>query len=238
MQRNPAAVVLLSGGLDSTTVLAMAKEAGFDCYALTFDYGQKQLVELQAAATAARCFGCLEHRIVRLDPAAFGGSALTTAAVEVPKGRPSSAMQQGVPITYVPARNTIFLSYALALAETLQSFDIFIGANHVDYSGYPDCRPAFIAAFSALANVATKAAVEGGNRMHIHAPLMEMDKAQIVREGMRLGVDYRATHSCYDPKGAKACGHCDACQLRHRGFVQAGVADPTAYTHGPPDKVA
>lgn len=233
MMNNKRAVVLLSGGLDSTTVLAMARAAGFQCHAITFDYGQKQIVELEAARAAARRFGCVQHRVVRVDLGAFGGSALTSDALEVPKGRPLAAVESGIPITYVPARNTVFLSYALALAEVVGSFDIFIGANHVDYSGYPDCRPAFIEAFGALANVATRAAVEGEGRFTIHAPLMDMDKAAIVRAGIALGVDYSKTHSCYDPvEGGKACGRCDACALRRRGFAQAGMADPTVYGAG------
>lgn len=228
MMKNKRAVVLLSGGLDSTTVLAMAQNLGFECHAITFDYGQKQVVELEAARAAARRFDCA-HRVVRIDLGAFGGSALTDSTLDVPKDRSADAMESGIPVTYVPARNTVFLSYALALAEVIGSFDIFIGANHVDYSGYPDCRPAFVSAFTTLANLATRAAVENHGRFTVHAPLMEMDKAAIVRLGTELGVDYSQTHSCYDPVDGKACGHCDACVLRRRGFAQAGVADPTLY---------
>jgi 7-cyano-7-deazaguanine synthase len=232
MVQNKLAVVLLSGGLDSTTVLAMACEAGFECHAITFDYGQKQLVELEAAAAVAERFGCKQHRVVRIDLGAFGGSALTSNAIDVPKNRAIEEVEAGIPVTYVPARNTVFLSYALALAEVVGAFDIFIGANHVDYSGYPDCRPAFIDAFTKLANLATRASVEDKGRFTVHAPLMEMDKAAIVKAGIALGVDYSLTHSCYDPVDGKACGQCDACALRRRGFEQAGLADPTRYHAG------
>lgn len=233
MQDMKRAVVLLSGGLDSTTVLAMAREAGFSTYAMTFSYGQRQRVELDAAAEVARRYGCVEQRVVHIDLKAFGGSALTSD-LAVPKDRSSDAMGGGIPITYVPARNTIFLSYALAWAEVLGAFDIFIGANHVDYSGYPDCRPEFIAAFERLANLATGVAVEGHGHFTIHAPLMELGKADIVAAGQKLGVDYALTHSCYDPLDGLACGRCDACQLRREGFAKAGVADPTRYHDSAP----
>ncbi len=205
----------------------MTTAAGYTCHALTFDYGQKQVVELEAARVAAAAHGCQDHRVVRIDLGMFGGSALTSADLEVPKAR--SDIGAGIPITYVPARNTVFLSYALALAEVVGSFDIFIGANQLDYSGYPDCRPAFIDAFTRLANVATGAAVSGRGTFQIHAPLMDMNKAQIIKIGVALGIDYGATHSCYDPTDGRACGGCDACILRRNGFVAAGMADPTAY---------
>ena len=221
--------MLLSGGLDSTTCLALANEAGFATFAMTFDYGQRQRVELQAAAQVAKRYGCAEHRYVSIDLRAFGGSALTSDAA-VPKGRSSEAMGEAVPITYVPARNTIFLSYALAWAEVLAAYDIFIGVNVVDYSGYPDCRPAFIEAFERLAQVATCAtSPRGGPSMKIQAPLMHMSKAAIARQGARLGLDYSLTHSCYDPLQDLACGHCDACILRRQGFLDASLADPTRY---------
>jgi len=223
------AVVLLSGGLDSATVLAMARRAGFVCHALSFDYGQRQRVELQAAARVAAAMGAAEHRVVRIDLSAdggFGRSALTDA-LAVPKDRPDGG---GIPVTYVPARNTIFLSLALGYAEVVGAFDIFIGVNAIDYSGYPDCRPAFISAFETLANVATAAAVEGRGRFTIHAPLLSMTKAQIIRQGLSLGVPYELTHSCYDPdETGLSCGHCDACHLRQAGFSAAGTTDPVAY---------
>ncbi|HET6346816.1 MAG TPA: 7-cyano-7-deazaguanine synthase QueC [Myxococcota bacterium] len=223
------AVVLLSGGLDSATTLALAQEAGFAPHALSFAYGQKQAVELEAAARVSRLLGCVEHRVVHLDLGAFGGSALTSQTLEVPKDRDHASIGVGVPITYVPARNTVFLAYALAWAEVLGAFDIFIGANEVDYSGYPDCRPAFVEAFTALANLATAAAVEGRGQFRVHAPLMHMTKAEIVTRGTDLGVPYGETHSCYDPVTGLACGRCDACILRRQGFERAGIADPTRY---------
>ena len=229
MQHTKHAIVLLSGGLDSTTVLAMAAAAGYACHALTFDYGQKQVVELSAARRVAAAYGCTDHRVVRIDLGAFGGSALTATDISVPKDRSDIGAGE-IPSTYVPARNTVFLSYALAMAEVVGSFDIFIGANQVDYSGYPDCRPAFIEAFARLANVATGAAVSGRGTFQVHAPLMNMNKADIIKAGMALGIDYGATHSCYDPTDGRACGGCDACILRRAGFVAAEVADPTAYT--------
>lgn len=229
MKHPKPAVVLLSGGLDSTTVLAMAKDAGFAPHCMTFAYGQKQEVELQAAARVAQAYGAVAHQLVRIDLGAFGGSALTVAGLEVPKDRDAEAIAGGIPITYVPARNTVFLSYALAWAEVLGAFDIFLGVNDVDYSGYPDCRPEFVQAFQALANLATAAAVQGQGRYTVHAPLQRLNKAEIVQAGIKLGVDYSATHSCYDPVQGLACGRCDACQLRREGFAAAGVPDPTRY---------
>ncbi len=221
------AVVLLSGGLDSATTLALAREQGFDCYALSFRYGQRQEIELQAAARVARALGAREHRIAEVDLRAIGGSALTSE-LPVPQGRSLSELQHGIPITYVPARNTVFLAYALAWAEVLAAYDLFLGVNAVDYSGYPDCRPEFVRAFEHLANLATKAGVSG-QRFHVHAPLIELTKAEIIRQGVRLGVDYGLTHSCYAPVGELACGRCDACLLRQEGFRVAGVTDPTHY---------
>jgi 7-cyano-7-deazaguanine synthase len=227
-QARPA-VVLLSGGLDSATALAVARHDGFRCYTLTIAYGQRHAVELEAAQKVASAFGAAEHRVVHLDLRAFGGSALT-ADLALPQDRSTDEMAGGIPITYVPARNTVFLSLALAWAEVLQSFDIFMGVNAIDYSGYPDCRPEFIEAFERLANLATKAGVEQRGRFRIHTPLIHLPKADIIRKGVELGVDYRLTHSCYDPgpHGA-ACGRCDSCLLRRAGFEQAGVADPTHY---------
>ncbi len=221
------AVLCLSGGLDSTTVLAIARAQGFAVHCLAFDYGQRHRVELQAARGVAAA-GAASFTVVPIDLRAFGGSALT-ADIAVPKGRSPDEMEQGVPVTYVPARNTIFLAYALAVAEVRGAADLFVGVNQLDYSGYPDCRPAFIAAFQALANVATKAAVQDGRALTIHAPLMHMNKAAIIREGVRLGVDYAATWSCYEGLPAGACGACDACILRAKGFAEAGVPDPTKY---------
>ncbi|GIX21560.1 MAG: 7-cyano-7-deazaguanine synthase [Gammaproteobacteria bacterium] len=219
------AVVLLSGGLDSATVLAVARDRGYRCHALSVRYGQRHAVELQFAARLAERLGAVEHRVVGLDLAAFGGSALTDPALAVPE-----APADGIPLTYVPARNTVLLSLALAWAETLEAFDLFIGANAVDYSGYPDCRPAFLEAFEALANVATRAAVEGRGRYRVHAPLLHLRKADIIRLGHALGVDYALTVSCYQADEAgRACGRCDACRFRRRGFEQAGLPDPTPY---------
>ena len=218
------AVVLVSGGLDSATVLAIAKHAGFACHALSFDYGQRHRVEIEAAARVAAATGVVEHRTLAIDLAAFGGSALTDPALAVPE-----APTTGIPITYVPARNTVFLALALAHAETLGARDIFIGVNAVDYSGYPDCRPAFIEAFEALANVATRSGVEG-ERFAIHAPLISLGKADIIRRGVELGVDYAATVSCYQPNArGEACGRCESCRLRRAGFEAAGIPDPTRY---------
>ncbi|MCL2700941.1 MAG: 7-cyano-7-deazaguanine synthase QueC [Phycisphaerae bacterium] len=223
------AVVLLSGGLDSATVLALAKRAGFVCHALSFDYGQRQRVELASATHVAAAMGVAAHRVVRIDLSAdggFGRNALTDA-LAVPKDRP---VDGEIPVTYVPARNTIFLSLALGYAEGVGAFDLFIGVNAVDYSGYPDCRPAFIEAFERVANVATAAATAGLGRFTVHAPLLAMSKAEIIRQGLALNVPYGLTHSCYDPDAAGlSCGHCDACQLRLAGFAAAGATDPVAY---------
>lgn len=219
------AVCLLSGGLDSATCLALARRDGFACYALSFDYGQRHQAELAAAAQVAVCLGAEQHRVVRIGLEAFGGSALT-ADIAVPKSRSLAEMGQGIPVTYVPARNTIFLSFALAWAEVLESSDIFIGVNALDYSGYPDCRPEFIEAYERMANLATKAGVGGRTRLRIHAPLLRLTKAGIVRLGAELGVPFRMTHSCYDPLPDGApCGACDACLLRRKGFEEAGIED-------------
>ena len=219
------AVCLLSGGLDSSTCLAMARREGFACYALSFDYGQRHRVELDAAARVAASLGAVEHVVAKIDLRRFGGSALT-ADVAVPKARSAAEMGQGIPITYVPARNTIFLSFALAWAEVLESSDIYIGVNALDYSGYPDCRPEYIEAFERMANLATKAGVEGRTKMRIHTPLIAMTKAEIVRKGRELGLDFRLTHSCYDPgAGGEPCGECDSCLLRKKGFEEAGIED-------------
>ena len=221
------AVVLVSGGLDSATVLAIAKHDGFACHALSVDYGQRHRVELEAAARAVERIGAIEHRTAPIDLAAFGGSALTDPALAVPEAPATEA--SGIPITYVPARNTVFLALALAWAETLGARDIFIGVNAVDYSGYPDCRPAFIEAFRQLANVATRMGIEG-EPVEIHAPLIALDKADIIRRGTELGVDYAATVSCYQPNAhGEACGRCDSCRLRRAGFKAAGIGDPTRY---------
>jgi 7-cyano-7-deazaguanine synthase len=220
------AVVLLSGGLDSTTVLAIAKSRGFEPYALSFRYGQRHAVELERARDVAHALGVAGHVVVDVDLRQFGGSALT-ADVAVPKHASVDALPAGIPVTYVPARNTIFLSFALAWAETLGASDVFVGVNALDYSGYPDCRPEYIEAFERMANLATRAGVEGTQRLTIHAPLMAMDKAAIVRAGLALGIDYAITSSCYDPGTAgEPCGQCDACLLRAKGFTEAGVADP------------
>jgi 7-cyano-7-deazaguanine synthase len=217
---------LLSGGLDSTTVLAIAKEQGFEPYALSFHYGQRHVQELLAAESVARSQGVVKHVVAQIDLREFGGSALT-ADIAVPKGRTAVDMSDGIPITYVPARNTVFFSFALAWAETLGASDIFIGVNALDYSGYPDCRPEYIAAYETMANLATKAGVEGLQKLKIHTPLISLTKAQIVQEGMRLGVDYAETSSCYDPgEDGKPCGACDSCVLRAKGFAEAGLKDP------------
>jgi 7-cyano-7-deazaguanine synthase len=216
----------LSGGLDSTTCLAYARREGFDCYALTFDYGQRHRVELDAARHVARALGAVEHRVVSFDLRVFGGSALTSD-IEVPKDAPESAT---IPVTYVPARNTVFLSFALAWAEVTSSSDIFMGVNAIDYSGYPDCRPEFIAAFEQMANLATKAGVEGTTRIQIHTPLIRLSKREIIELAVELGVDLRLTHSCYDPDAAgRSCGRCDSCRLRLKGFAEAGLKDPVEY---------
>jgi 7-cyano-7-deazaguanine synthase len=223
------AVVLLSGGLDSSTVLAIAKSQGYALYALSFSYGQRHVIELEAARRVAASIGVEDHRIAAIDLRIFGGSALT-ADIAVPKGRDADQMSHGIPITYVPARNTIFLSFALAWAEVLGSSDIFIGVNALDYSGYPDCRPEFIAAFEKMANLATKAGVEGRQALRIHTPLIDLSKAQIVRRGIELGVDYGLTSSCYDPSpSGEPCGQCDSCLLRQKGFRENGIDDPLPY---------
>jgi 7-cyano-7-deazaguanine synthase len=219
------AVCLLSGGLDSSTCLALARRDGFACYALSFDYGQRHRVELEAAARVAKALGAERHLTIRTGLDAFGGSALTDD-IAVPKGRAASEMGEGIPVTYVPARNTIFLSFALAWAEVLESSDIFIGVNALDYSGYPDCRPEYIEAYERMANLATKAGVEGRTRVRIHTPLIRMSKAGIVRLAHELGLDFSLTHSCYDPgPDGRPCGACDSCLLRRKGFEEAGIED-------------
>src|SRR5580693_9138286 len=220
------AVVLLSGGLDSATVLAIARSEGYELYALSFSYGQRHIWELQAAARVAESIGVAQHRTATIDLRIFGGSALTDD-IEVPKGRSNDAMSRGIPITYVPARNTIFLSFALAWAEVLDSSDIFIGVNALDYSGYPDCRPEYIEAYETMANLATKAGVEGRQALKIHTPLIAMSKAEIIQKGTELGVDYSLTSSCYDPSpDGEPCGQCDSCLLRQKGFRENGIEDP------------
>lgn len=222
------AVVLLSGGLDSATVLAIARSEGYDCHCLSLDYGQRHRAELTAAARVAAALGARAHRVVRLDLAAFGGSALTDTSIALPVG----GVQPGIPVTYVPARNTILLSFALAWAEVLGARHIFFGANAVDYSGYPDCRPAFVSAFEAMANLATRAAIEGA-RLTLHVPVIDLAKADIIRRGCALGVDYALTVSCYQADAdGRACGVCDSCRLRSAGFAAAGLADPTRYRSG------
>jgi 7-cyano-7-deazaguanine synthase len=225
---NKAAVVLLSGGLDSTTTMAIATAEGYEVYALSFDYQQRHRFELEAARRVADSLGVKEHRVAKIDLRIFGGSALTDD-VDVPKKRSEKEIGVGIPVTYVPARNTIFLSYALAWAEVIPASHIFLGVNALDYSGYPDCRPEFIAEFEKLANIGTKAGVEG-MRFHIHTPLIKSSKAEIIRRALDLGVDLSLTHSCYDPTpDGRACGQCDSCQLRLKGFAEAGVADPIQY---------
>lgn len=228
--KNKPAVILSSGGLDSTTVMAIAREQGFDLYSLSFNYGQRHAFELAAAESVARELGVKQHLVIRTDLTGIGGSALT-ADIDVPKNRiTDNEESQDIPITYVPARNTIFLSYALAWAEVLGAADIFLGVNAVDYSGYPDCRPAYLQAFAKMANLATRAGVEGTTRVEIHAPLIHMTKAEIIQKGNQLGIDYALTHSCYDPDpSGLACGACDSCILRTKGFKEAGIDDPTRY---------
>ncbi|MDR2548645.1 MAG: 7-cyano-7-deazaguanine synthase QueC [Desulfobulbus sp.] len=221
------AVVLLSGGLDSTTVLAIARSQGFACNCLSFDYGQRQAVELERARTVARHFDAVRHLVLRVDLDAIGGSALT-AAIEVPKDRPLADIEQSVPVTYVPGRNIIFLAHALSWAEVLGAPDIFLGINAIDYSGYPDCRPEFLDAFAQMAALGTKAGA-AGTPFRFHAPLIRLSKKEIILKGTELGVDYSLTHSCYDPVGDRACGRCDACRLRLQGFREAGLADPVPY---------
>jgi 7-cyano-7-deazaguanine synthase len=226
------AVVLLSGGLDSATCLAWAQDQGFACHTLAIDYGQRHRVELDAARAVAAARGVTDHRELRVDLRAIGGSALT-ADLPVPRGREESAMASDIPVTYVPARNTVFLALALGMAETLGARDLVAGMNALDYSGYPDCRPEFVSAFEGLASLATKAGTEGA-KFQVHTPLMKLDKAGIIRLGVALGVDYALTHSCYDPSpDGAACGSCDSCQLRRRGFLAAGVDDPTRYASDP-----
>ena len=220
------AVCLLSGGLDSSTCLALARRDGFDCYALSFDYGQRHRIELEAAERIAASLGAARHLTVRIDLRVFGQSALT-GDIAVPKGRALDEMSSEIPVTYVPARNTVFLSFALAWAEVLESSDIFIGVNALDYSGYPDCRPEYIEAYERMANLATKATVEGRTRVKIHTPLIRLSKAEIVKLGRELGIDFILTHSCYDPHpSGRPCGRCDSCLLRRKGFEEAGIKDP------------
>ncbi len=222
------AVVLISGGIDSSTVMAIAKKAGHDIFALSFDYGQRHRYELQSAQTISKAFGVKDHLIIKIDLRAIGGSALT-ADIEVPQNRSTKEMSKEIPVTYVPARNTIFLSFALAWAEVLKAYDIFIGVNALDYSGYPDCRPEYIAAYEKMANLATKEGVDG-RHTHIHTPLINMKKSEIIKKGIELGVDYSLTHSCYNPSTmGLACGKCDSCLIREKGFQEAGVNDPTKY---------
>jgi 7-cyano-7-deazaguanine synthase len=229
MKNKLKAVVLLSGGIDSATTLAIAQSRGFDLYALSFRYGQRHKVELAAAGKIAHRFRVIKHITMDIDLRLFGHSALTDD-IAVPKSRSVDEMAKDIPITYVPARNTIFLSFALAWAEVLESNDIFIGVNALDYSGYPDCRPEYIAAYEKMANLATKAGVEGKQQLKIHTPLIQLTKAQIIQRGLELNVDFRLTHSCYDPaKNGAACGECDSCLLRLKGFTEAGVPDPTIY---------
>ncbi len=235
----PRAVILLSGGLDSTTVLAIAHSMGFACNCLSFAYGQRQSVELARARAISERWGCARHLVLRIDLDAIGGSALTTN-VTVPKDRPLSEIEHGIPVTYVPGRNIIFLAHAISWAEVLGAADIFLGINAVDYSGYPDCRPDFLAAFEQMANLGTRAGASG-NPFRLHAPLIHLSKGEIIRRGLSLGVDYSLTHSCYDPEGELACGRCDACRLRLKGFAEAGLIDPVNYAvpkseFGPPLK--
>jgi len=232
MKTKDKTVVLLSGGIDSTTTLAIAGNMGFDLYALSFCYGQRHQIELAAAKNVAAQYGVRKHMVLDIDLRLFGNSALTDS-IDVPKNRNVGEMGKDIPVTYVPARNTIFLSFALAWAEVLGSYDIFIGVNALDYSGYPDCRAEFIAAFEAMANLATAAAVQGKGRYHVHTPIIHMTKAQIIQTGMRLGVDYSLTHSCYDPDPqGRSCGRCDSCRLRLKGFAEAGLTDPIPYARG------
>jgi 7-cyano-7-deazaguanine synthase len=232
------AVVLLSGGLDSSTTLALAKEQGFEVHALSIRYGQRHSVELEAAGRVARSLGAAKHLIVAVDLAAIGGSALTDE-IAVPMDRPYETMEQGIPATYVPARNTVLLSLALGYAEVIGAFDIFLGVNVLDYSGYPDCRPEYIEQFAKLANLATKSGVEKKGQFRIHTPLILLTKAEIIREGQRLGLDFRLTHSCYAPSAdGRACGRCDSCRLRLKGFAEAGLTDPIAYISGNPPSIS
>lgn len=232
MVRSRRAVVLLSGGLDSSTCLAVARRDGFEAHCLSVDYGQRHRGELARARRVARALGAADHRIVRVDLSAFGGSALTDRGISVPKGRSPARMTRDIPVTYVPARNTVLLALALAHAETIGAEDVYVGVNAIDYSGYPDCRPAFLHAFERVARVATRAGVSG-KPLRIRAPLLRLSKAGIIRLGKSLGVPYRLTLSCYDPVRGRACGRCDACILRRKGFAEAGVPDPTLYARGP-----
>ena len=227
------AVVLLSGGLDSSTCLAVARSEGLEAHCLSVDYGQRHKGELAAARAVARALGAADHRVVKVDLSAFGGSALTDGAIAVPKGRSARAMSRDIPVTYVPARNTVLLALALAQAEVAGAEQIFVGVNAIDYSGYPDCRPEFLRAFEKVARLATKAGV-GGRPLALRAPLLRLSKAGIVALGTRLGVPYHLTLTCYDPVGGRACGRCDACQLRRKGFAEAGVPDPTRYRRAAP----
>ncbi|HIJ67511.1 MAG TPA: 7-cyano-7-deazaguanine synthase QueC [Planctomycetes bacterium] len=230
-EQHKKAVILVSGGLDSATTLAIARKMGFDCYGLSFRYGQRHQIEIEAARRVCASIGAIEHRIIDIDLARFGGSALTDSAISIPKNRSDLGGEGEIPVTYVPARNLIFLSYALAWAEVLGAFDIFIGVNALDYSGYPDCRSEFIGAFENVANLATAAATQGKGKYKIHTPIIEMTKAEIIQEGTELGLDYSLTHSCYDPDEAgRACGRCDSCRLRLKGFAEAGLKDPIEYT--------
>jgi 7-cyano-7-deazaguanine synthase len=231
MARRRRAVVLLSGGLDSSTCLAVARDAGFETYCLSVDYGQRHRGELARARRVARALGAKEAKVVKVDLSAFGGSALTDEAIAVPKGRSPRRMASGIPVTYVPARNTVLLALALAHAETVGAEDVYVGVNAIDYSGYPDCRPEFLRAFERVARLATKAGVSG-RPLRIRAPLLRLSKAAIIKLGTSLGVPYRLTHSCYDPVRGRACGRCDACVLRRKGFAEAGVPDPTVYVRG------
>ena len=224
--KNSRAVVLLSGGLDSATVLAIAVDQGFEVYALSFRYGQRHSVELEAAERVATAAGATRHVVVDIDLRVFGGSALTDEAIDVPHHDSVEELGTEIPVTYVPARNTIFLSFALAWAETLGASDVYLGVNALDYSGYPDCRPEYIAAYEQMANLATKAGVEGHQQLKIHTPLIQLTKAEIIQRGLQLGVDYALTHSCYDPVEGHACGSCDSCLLRGRGFAELGMTDP------------
>ena len=229
-RNNKKAIILLSGGLDSATTLAIALKMGFQCYAMTFRYGQRHNIEIDSSRQIAQAMGVVEHRIIDIDLAQFGGSALTDNSINVPIDRLVSGNFNDIPVTYVPARNTIFLSYALAWAEVMGLFDIFIGVNSTDYSGYPDCRSEFVAAFENMANLATAATVEGKGKYTIHTPIIDMTKAQIILKGIEIGVDYSLTHSCYCPaENNRPCGHCDSCQLRLKGFAEAGLPDPVKY---------
>lgn len=231
MARRRRAVVLLSGGIDSSTCLAVARAAGFAAHCLSVDYGQRHRGELARARRIARALGAEEHRVVKVDLSAFGGSALTDAAIAVPKGRSPARMAKEIPVTYVPARNTVLLALALAYAETAGAEDLYVGVNAIDYSGYPDCRPEFLRAFERVARLATRAGVSG-RPLRIRAPLLRLSKARIIKLGTSLGVPYRITQSCYDPVRGRACGRCDACVIRRKGFTDAGVPDPTAYARG------